>query len=104
MLGLPLTSVRVLTSVPQNALARYFGEERPDHHAIKRELMRAPKTKASMLLRDPFWRSQLHGGERAPPHARHMRPMCVTVSSGKPIHAFPVLARIPVDFLLQKLR
>ncbi|KAK7990398.1 hypothetical protein PG990_014678 [Apiospora arundinis] len=65
----------------ENALARYFNEKRPDRHAIRRELKRAPKTRAYMLLRDPFWRSQLHGGGSAPPHARHMEPICVTACS-----------------------
>ncbi|KAK8076230.1 hypothetical protein PG994_003502 [Apiospora phragmitis] len=65
----------------ENALSRYFGEKRPDRHAIRRELKKAPKTRAYMLLRDSFWRSQLHGGDNAPPHARHMEPICITASS-----------------------
>jgi hypothetical protein len=35
-----------------------------------------------MILRPQFWRGQLHGGRSAPPHARHMRALCDTVSSG----------------------
>ncbi|KAK8057455.1 hypothetical protein PG996_011392 [Apiospora saccharicola] len=73
----------------ENALSRYFGEERPDRHAIRRELKRNPKTRAYMLLRDPFWRSQLHGGQKAPPHARHMEPMCITASSVNATGASP---------------
>ncbi|KAI2465954.1 hypothetical protein F4781DRAFT_371588 [Annulohypoxylon bovei var. microspora] len=66
----------------EEAVSRYFGEERPNYHATHRELNRKKKTKAYMVLRDPYWRSQLHGGQHHnPPHARHLRPLCETVSS-----------------------
>ncbi|KAI2780008.1 hypothetical protein F4815DRAFT_166294 [Daldinia loculata] len=66
----------------ERAIGRYFGEERPDYHAIHRELKRKKKTKAYMILRDQYWRGQLHGGEPySPVHARHMKPMCTTISS-----------------------
>ncbi|KAK7918411.1 hypothetical protein PG985_010285 [Apiospora marii] len=64
-----------------NALSRYFGEERPDRQATRRELGKPPNTRAAMLLRDPFWQGRLQGGEADPPHARYMRPICVTASS-----------------------
>lgn len=35
-----------------------------------------------MVLRRQFWKGQQHGGESAEVHARHLRPMCETVSSG----------------------
>lgn len=41
------------------------------------------RTKTYMILRPQFWRGQQHGGRHAPPHARHMRALCDTVSSGK---------------------
>ncbi|KAI0024073.1 hypothetical protein F4780DRAFT_769011 [Xylariomycetidae sp. FL0641] len=64
------------------AIARYFGEDRPKYHATHRELRRLKKTRSYMILRERYWYSQLHeGGERAPAHARHMRPLCATVSS-----------------------
>jgi hypothetical protein len=36
-----------------------------------------------MILRPQFWRGQQYGGRSAPPHARHMRPLCNNVSSSK---------------------
>ncbi|KAI1207865.1 uncharacterized protein F4807DRAFT_168597 [Annulohypoxylon truncatum] len=66
----------------EHAISRYFGEERPDYHATQRELNRKKKTRAYMVLRDQYWKSQLHGGQQhIPPHARHLRPLCETVSS-----------------------
>ncbi|XDG05343.1 hypothetical protein ABKA04_004958 [Annulohypoxylon sp. FPYF3050] len=66
----------------EHAISRYFGEQRPEYHATHRELNRKKKTKTYMVLRDQYWKSQLHGGQQHnPPHARHLRPICETVSS-----------------------
>jgi len=65
----------------EEAIARYFGEDRPDYDGIHRELQGSQKTQTYMLLRPQFWRGQQHGGRSAPPHARHMRSLCEIVSS-----------------------
>ncbi|KAI1086348.1 hypothetical protein F5B19DRAFT_163230 [Rostrohypoxylon terebratum] len=73
----------------EQAISRYFGEERPDYHATHRELNRKKKTRTYMVLRDQYWKSQLHGGQQHnPPHARHLRPICEMVSSDNADH-FP---------------
>lgn len=41
------------------------------------------KTGAQMLLRPQFWEGQQHGGKSAEIHARHLRPLCEMISSGK---------------------
>ncbi|KAI1630774.1 hypothetical protein F4809DRAFT_659399 [Biscogniauxia mediterranea] len=67
----------------EQAISRYFGNKIPDHDGTHRELKRLEKTKAYMMLRGPYWRNQLYGhdGPSTPPHARHMRPLCTTVST-----------------------
>ncbi|KAI1498006.1 hypothetical protein F5X99DRAFT_342470 [Biscogniauxia marginata] len=67
----------------EETISRYFGDKRPDYEGTHRELQRLKKTKTYMVLRGPYWRSQLHGydSQQTPPHARHMRPLCTTVSS-----------------------
>ncbi|KAI0006728.1 hypothetical protein F4779DRAFT_549192 [Xylariaceae sp. FL0662B] len=66
----------------ERAIGLYFGEDRPDYHATHRQLMREEKTQTYMVLREPYWRSQLHGGQPgSPAHARHLRPLCSTISS-----------------------
>ncbi|KAK1856084.1 ankyrin repeat protein [Colletotrichum chrysophilum] len=52
--------------IPHNnmaqAIARYFGDRKPDHGRI----YRAPpvKTRSHMILRPEYWRGQQHGGRR----------------------------------------
>ncbi|OTA98762.1 hypothetical protein M426DRAFT_17086 [Hypoxylon sp. CI-4A] len=66
----------------ERAIGRYFGEDAPNYGETYRELERKKKTHAFMILRDPYWRSQMHGSQlHHPPHARHMRPLCETISS-----------------------
>ncbi|KAI1385692.1 uncharacterized protein F4822DRAFT_351390 [Hypoxylon trugodes] len=66
----------------ERVIGRYFGEGRPDYRGIQRELKRQNKTQTYMILRERYWYSQLDGSqEHSPPHARHMRPLCETVSS-----------------------
>ncbi|KAF3811907.1 hypothetical protein GCG54_00003656 [Colletotrichum gloeosporioides] len=68
----------MLTFIKQ-AIARYFGDRKPDHGRI----YRAPpvKTRSHMILRPEYWRGQQHGGRRSMVHARHMRAICERVSS-----------------------
>ncbi|KAI1771434.1 hypothetical protein F4818DRAFT_454561 [Hypoxylon cercidicola] len=66
----------------EQAIARYHGDERPDYHATHRELIRKKKTSTYMILREPYWRSQFHGGQQqSPPHERHLGPICTAISS-----------------------
>ncbi|KAF4911836.1 hypothetical protein CGCVW01_v011308 [Colletotrichum viniferum] len=63
----------------EQAIARYFGDRKPDHGRI----YRSPpvKTRSHMILRPEYWRGQQHGGRRSMVHARHMRAICERVSS-----------------------
>ncbi|KAI1469067.1 uncharacterized protein F4812DRAFT_318490 [Daldinia caldariorum] len=66
----------------EEAIGRYFDEKPPDYHGIHLELGREKKTKTYMILRDQFWRGQLHGSQpHSPAHTRHMTPLCTTISS-----------------------
>ncbi|KAI1807476.1 hypothetical protein F4811DRAFT_574429 [Daldinia bambusicola] len=66
----------------EQAIGRYFDEEPPDYHGIRRELGQKKKTQTYMILRDRFWRGQLHGSQTySPAHTRHMTPLCTTISS-----------------------
>ncbi|KAI0468209.1 hypothetical protein F4859DRAFT_517399 [Xylaria cf. heliscus] len=69
----------------EEAIARYYGEKKPDFGAMQRHLRRPRKTSTYMILQDRYWRGQLHGDPSSPPHARYMSSMCETVLSlGKP--------------------
>ncbi|KAI0435950.1 hypothetical protein F4803DRAFT_543842 [Xylaria telfairii] len=65
----------------EEAISRYFGEDRPDFASFQRQLGRKNKTRSSIILQDRYWRGQLHADERGPPHARYMSPICETISS-----------------------
>ncbi|KAI0415486.1 hypothetical protein F5X98DRAFT_388827 [Xylaria grammica] len=65
----------------EEAISRYFGEDRPDFASFRRQLGRQEKTRASIILQDRYWRGQLHADERGPSHARYMSPICETISS-----------------------
>ncbi|KAI0183039.1 hypothetical protein EV127DRAFT_353590 [Xylaria flabelliformis] len=71
--------------IPSNnmieAIARYYGDERPDFSEMRRRFQRPQKTSTYMVLQDRYWRGHLHGDANSPPHARYMSPMCETVSS-----------------------
>lgn len=67
--------------VLQEAVARYFHQERPDFHAIRRETHRNEQTETSLILKDSHWRGQLHG-DRSNVNSRFMRPFCDAISSG----------------------
>ncbi|KAK6953606.1 hypothetical protein Daesc_005911 [Daldinia eschscholtzii] len=45
----------------EQAIGRYFGGDMPNPHETDSELKRKKKTKAHMILRDEYWRGQLHG-------------------------------------------
>ncbi|KAJ9148654.1 Ankyrin repeat protein [Pleurostoma richardsiae] len=70
--------------VPSNnmekLIAQYFGDEPPRFDGLPRN--GSEKTRAYMLLRSEFWRGQQHGlSNNNIVHARHLRPLCETVSS-----------------------
>lgn len=64
-------------------MSRYYGEEDLDYHKIERDPTAVNRTKAYMLLRPQFWRGQEYGSRAAIIHARHMRPICETVSTSE---------------------
>lgn len=63
----------------EEAIGRYYGQNRPDYDGIHRQLRDNEKTETCMILRPQFWRGQQHGGRRMPSHARHMRPLCDSI-------------------------
>ncbi|KAI0197001.1 hypothetical protein F4808DRAFT_299052 [Astrocystis sublimbata] len=65
----------------EEAIARYYGESSPGLDEMQRHLRRPPKSDASIVLQDRYWRGQLHGDVSLPPHARYMSPICETISS-----------------------
>ncbi|ORY70921.1 uncharacterized protein BCR38DRAFT_415455 [Pseudomassariella vexata] len=63
----------------EKAIARYFGEE---HTPCSMSSFKSDEmTRTQMLLRPQFWSGQQHGGREGAVHARHLRPLCETVSS-----------------------
>ncbi|XXH04173.1 hypothetical protein Hte_010586 [Hypoxylon texense] len=64
----------------EQAIARYYGEADPDCNATHQRLLR-PNSRAAMILRPAYWRSQVHGDEQPAAHPQHMRPLCAVVSS-----------------------
>ncbi|KAI0097349.1 hypothetical protein GGR51DRAFT_566556 [Nemania sp. FL0031] len=64
----------------EEAISRYFGENRPDFASSRYQLGRKGKTRSSMILQDRYWRGQLQAEEGGPPHARYMSPICETIS------------------------
>lgn len=72
-----------LLTLTQRAIARYFTEEDLKYDGLFREVSEKERTKTSAILRPQFWKGQQHGGRSASVHARHLRPLCETVSSGK---------------------
>ncbi|KAH7369612.1 hypothetical protein BKA65DRAFT_385928 [Rhexocercosporidium sp. MPI-PUGE-AT-0058] len=65
----------------EEAMARYYNEPRPGYDGLFRRSKNP--TKSYMLLRPEFWRGQQHGGRHDAIHARHMRPRCDIISTGK---------------------
>ncbi|KAI1271146.1 hypothetical protein F5Y07DRAFT_405873 [Xylaria sp. FL0933] len=65
----------------EEAIAKYYGDEKPDLEAIQRQMSRPQRNSTYMILQERYWRGQLHGDANSPPHARYMSPMCETVSS-----------------------
>ncbi|KAL2284203.1 hypothetical protein FJTKL_09172 [Diaporthe vaccinii] len=65
----------------ERAIARYFAEEDLKYDGLFREVSEKERTKTSAILRPQFWKGQQHGGRSASVHARHLRPLCETVSS-----------------------
>ncbi|KAI8944242.1 hypothetical protein F4801DRAFT_572457 [Xylaria longipes] len=64
----------------EEAIARYYGEKRPEFGEMQRHLLKPQETSTYMVLRDRYWRGRLHGDASSPPHARYMSPMCETIS------------------------
>lgn len=60
-------------------MCRYFDEEDKDFN--QRGATLDTDTKASTILRPQYWRGQQHGGKSTVVHARHLRPLCETISS-----------------------
>ncbi|KAF2967059.1 hypothetical protein GQX73_g6516 [Xylaria multiplex] len=59
----------------EEAISRYFGEERPDFASFQRQLRREEKSRSSIILQDRYWHGQLHADERGSLHARYMSPI-----------------------------
>ncbi|KAF5013258.1 hypothetical protein FDECE_733 [Fusarium decemcellulare] len=62
------------------AVARYYDQEAPDYQGVLDDVQ-GHKTETDMILRPQYWRSQMHGSTNSMPHARHMRPICESISS-----------------------
>ncbi|KUI66265.1 hypothetical protein VM1G_02448 [Cytospora mali] len=60
------------------AMARYFDE---DDINYDQEPTEGNRTHAYMMLRRQYWKGQQNGGKSSEVHARHLRPLCETVSS-----------------------
>lgn len=74
----------------EKAIARYFGEKDLAYDGIFQDPSEKNRTEAYMVLRPDFWTGQQHGGRSSQVHARHLRPMCETVSSDpKRVQASP---------------
>ncbi|CAG8962177.1 hypothetical protein HYFRA_00005226, partial [Hymenoscyphus fraxineus] len=60
----------------EEAIARYYGEEKPDLSGPYRKPRKPEEhSKTRMLLRPQFWKGLQHGGRGdLPTHTRHMRP------------------------------
>jgi hypothetical protein len=80
-------------------IARYYHEKRPDadDFLTKHKTQRA-RTKTEMLLRPEYWQGQQNFDESSEVHARHMRPICDTISIST-LFSFP-----KVDFLVHRNR
>lgn len=74
---------KTLLTITQRAIARYFSEEDLKYDGLFRDVSEKERTKTSAILRPQFWKGQQHGGRTASVHARHLRPLCETVSSGE---------------------
>jgi len=75
----------------QEAIARYYHEERPRTGDLFARSRPQARTKAQMLLRPEFWRGQQHGDRSSVIHSRYMRPLCEGISIG--MFNFPLQAR-----------
>ncbi len=73
--------MKLLNNLKQQAIAAYYDEDQPDLRNTYREP--PVRTRSHMLLRPQFWRGQQNGARSGVVHARHMRPLCERVSSGK---------------------
>jgi hypothetical protein len=82
-------------SDPQEAIARYYHEKRPDAEDLflKSKLGRK-RTKTEMLLAPEFWRGQQHFNDNSEVHARHMRPLCDVISISRSIEDTSLIMRL----------
>ncbi|KUI59980.1 hypothetical protein VP1G_07196 [Cytospora mali] len=62
----------------EKAMARYFDEDDVNYD---QEPTEGNRTHAYMMLRRQYWKGQQNGGKSSEVHARHLRPLCETVSS-----------------------
>lgn len=67
----------------QEAIARYYDEERPQYDSLGNPKHR---NHSSMILRPEYWRGQQSGSYES----RHMRPMCEKISASKPDSSFAI--------------
>lgn len=62
-------------------MARYYHETRPEHNDLfMNSKLGRQRTKTGMLLRTEFWQGQQNFDETSEVHARHMRPLCDSIS------------------------
>ncbi|KAF3019773.1 hypothetical protein E8E14_011476 [Neopestalotiopsis sp. 37M] len=78
----------------EEAVSRYFNEDRPEFHKLRRKIGTVAKTEAAMILKESHWRGQLHGGQNSV-NSRFMRPFCEALSS-----SVTEVDHIPKDIVL----
>lgn len=64
----------------QQAVSRYYHEDRPNFHPTQKEIKAGKMSKAAWILKESHWRGQLHGG-RSTVSSRYMRPFCESIRS-----------------------
>ncbi|KAI7779467.1 hypothetical protein LA080_000847 [Diaporthe eres] len=64
----------------EQAVSRYYDEDRPNFHPTQGEIQARKKSKAAWILKESHWRGQLHG-RRSTVSSRYMRPFCESIRS-----------------------
>lgn len=83
MLKFEATILRnMMLTLEQRAMARYYSED-IRYNGIPREIRDREWPKTTAILPPEFWEGQQNGSQSASVRARHLRPLCETVSSGK---------------------
>jgi hypothetical protein len=70
----------------EEAMAKYYGEVDTQYDTVHRKAH--VRTQANTLLHRDFWRRQENGRDSSILHARHQRPFCEPVSSGKRVDQY----------------